>query len=428
MPRGALSVDISVDACARAIALLSCSVPLPDNAGSEWPRAEWREVDKLNERVTFRALAWLFERIRHVDDGLKQWQPVVLPEDFFRCRRCAPIAPSIKWTKDGKKITAIEDSQEAGQYERDLKLRPSPFVTQLKTDKSTGYVKVGLNIASLLHRALSRLPCDDRTQHPTLSWRLDTEFTSSVKVSLPQYRLSSNKSDLEHAQPPNFHKLPLRPEQLRSLTWMLQREATDAPPFIEEEISEAVLEHLGWRAEGLAQRAIHIRGGVLADQVGYGKTAITLGLIDCAYETVQKEFKKKDDIPGKVPVQATLAIVPPHLTRQWASEAHRFASKRFKKVVIISTAAQINNLTIETVQQADLVIVASNLFQSTVYLSNLEALAAAGTLPSQDGRYFNARLELCLEGLKNQVELLKTEGPEQVMRAIRDARKRGTYF
>ncbi|KAF8448928.1 hypothetical protein L210DRAFT_846955 [Boletus edulis BED1] len=422
VPRSSLEVAVNTDACARAVALLSCTVPLSDDAGPEWPRQEWREVDKLNERTTFRSLAWLLERIRHVDDNLHTWQTVNMPEDLHQCQRCAPTPPTIKWSKTGKKTVAIEDPQEAGQYERDLKLRPNPFVTQLRLEQNIGVVKVGLNITSLLHRALSRLPSENRPERPLLSWRLDTEFAPAVKIQLPTFALKSNRADPEHNQPPNF-KLDLRKEQLRSLTWMLEREAVDALPFVEEEISEAILEPLGWRAEGRAQRPVKIRGGVLADQVGYGKTAITLGLIDCSYKKVKKEFESKEDIPGKVPVRATLAIVPPHLTRQWQSESKKFAPGRFKNVVVISTATNINSLSIEAVQKADLVIVASNLFQSTVYLGNLESFAAGGTLPSQDGRYFNARLEICLEALKKQVERLTDEGSNSVMKAIRDARR-----
>ncbi|KAG8221025.1 hypothetical protein J3R82DRAFT_2535 [Butyriboletus roseoflavus] len=422
VPRGSLDVAVNTDACVRAVALLSCTVPLPDDAGPEWPRQEWREVDKLNERTTFRSLAWLLERIRHVDDNLHVWQTTDMPEDLHQCQRCAPTPPTIKWSKTGKKIVAIEDSQEAGQYERDLKLRPNPFVTQLRLEQNTGMVKVGLNIASLLHRALSRLPSENRPERPSLSWRLDTDFAPAVKIQHPPFTLQSNRADPEHSQPPNF-KLDLRKEQLRSLTWMLEREAHDVAPFIEEEISEATLEPLGWRAEGRAQRPVKVRGGVLADQVGYGKTAITLGLIDCSYQKVRKEFESKKDNLGKVAVKATLAIVPPHLTRQWRSESEKFAPGRFKKVVVISTATNINSLTIEKVQEADLVIVASNLFQSAVYLGNLESFAAGGALPSQDGRYFNARLEICLEALKKQVERLKNDGANSVMKTIREARR-----
>ncbi|KAG0709412.1 hypothetical protein DFH29DRAFT_842204 [Suillus ampliporus] len=426
VPGGTLSANVTTDACASANALLTCTVPLLEDAGPEWPRGNWREVDKVHERGTFKALAWLLERIRHVDDNFSHWQTVEAPDDLLHCQRCAPTPPTIKWTKNGKKVVAIEDTQEAGQYERDLKLRPSPFVTQLKMDNQVGVVKVGLNVASILHRALSRLPTVNRSERPVLSWRLDTDFAPSVKIQNPPFRLLSNKLDPEHSQPPNFDedRLPLRPEQLRSLTWMIAQEDADSEPFVEEEISEATLEPLGWRAEGRAQRPVRIRGGVLADQVGYGKTAITLGLIDCTAKSAKKEFKEKGDIIGKVPVQATLVIVPPHLTRQWRSEAQKFARNRFKNIVEISTAAQINNLTIEDVQDADLVIVASNLFQSSVYLANLEAFAAAGSLPAQDGRYFNVRLSITLQALQSQVERLKTEGSASVMANIRDTRKR----
>ena len=64
---------------------------------------------------------------------------------------------------------------------------------------------------------------------------------------------------------------------------MLAQEATK-DPFYEEEVSEAILGAMGWRAEGRVKRPVLIRGGIVADQVGYGKTAITLGLIDAAEE------------------------------------------------------------------------------------------------------------------------------------------------
>lgn len=321
-------------------------------------------------------------------------------------------------------MVAIENSVEAGAYERSLKRRPSPFITQLKLDNDgLGTVRIGLNIPSLLHRAMSRLPSKNRTEPISLSWRLDTDYTPAAKLSLPKFVLSSNKNDVEHAQPPHF-KVDLRIEQLRSLTWMLEREAIDAPPFIEEEVSEAMLDPLGWRAEGRAQRPVHVRGGVLADQVGYGKTAITLALIDCTAKKVAAELAEQPPLPGKIRTKATLCIVPPHLTLQWAKESEKFMGKRYKAVVI-STAAKLNALTIEDIQEADLVIVASNLYRSNVYLENFEALAASGALPTQDGRYFDSCVDDALKGLAGQVDRLRDKGSVAVMGEIKEARKRG---
>ena len=67
-------------------------------------------------------------------------------------------------------------------------------------------------------------------------------------------------------QPPHFKKYLLRPEQQRSLGWMLKQEAS-TEKFVEEEVEEAVLPALGWRAEGRAERAVLVRGGIVADQV-----------------------------------------------------------------------------------------------------------------------------------------------------------------
>lgn len=402
---------------------MTCKVSLKGQVGTEWPRGKWADVDKIHERGTFRSLAWLLERIRHVDDNFRAWQQVDIPGDCSNCERCAPSAPELRWVQSGKKVIAMEDPVQAGEYERRLKRRPSPFVTQLRlTEDGTGQARVGINIPSLLHRATSRLPTKNRTGKTTLSWRLDTNFTPAANANLPKFTILSNKRDNQHAQPPSF-KIPLRKEQLRSLEWMIHQESPNAAPFIEEEISEAVLDPLGWRAEGRAQRPVQVRGGVLADQVGYGKTAITLGLIDCTAKSVAKEFAKKGPVPGKVHVKGSLIIVPPHLTRQWASEVKKFTSDRFT-VLVISTVSNLNSTKTEDIQDADIIIVASNIFKSNVYLDNLQLLGGAGELPSKEGRHFNAQLEKILASLKNHVDLLQEKGSLAVLNEIKASQKR----
>ncbi|PIL24715.1 hypothetical protein GSI_12601 [Ganoderma sinense ZZ0214-1] len=431
-PAEGISINISQDACKSANALLVSKIRLGADAGPEWSQLVYKEIDKVHERSTFRALAWLTERIRNIDGHFAEWQEVDNQDHGHDgengkvpCRRCAPVSPDILWAKGKKgKVTAFEDVVQAGEFERSLKRRPSPFVTQLKVDgDGVGILRIGVNITSLMHRALSRLPTFGRGETPTLAWRLNTDFTPAVKISLPKFKLISNRPDTEHAQPPSF-EVPLRPEQLRSLTWMLEQEKQASLPFIEEEISEAILEPLGWRAEGRAQRAHHVRGGVLADEVGYGKTAISLGLIDCAAADVEREFKKAKRAAGYIATKATLIIVPPHLTGQWTDEVRKFTGTRFN-VITLHTASNLKSLTIQRVVDADLVIVASNLFRSSVYLDNLEAIAGAGELPTQDGRFFDARLDIVLKGLAKQVERLRNldQGAKAVMHQIKEGRE-----
>ncbi|EJD08575.1 uncharacterized protein FOMMEDRAFT_102039 [Fomitiporia mediterranea MF3/22] len=427
-PSTSFVVSMSTDDCISAKALLVCKVPLKDQTDAVWPRGKWVEVDKVHERVTFRALSWLIERIVHENEQFNQWLEVTVPNNSIthKCGRCAPAPPGILWIRnENGKVRAVEDALQAGVYERDLKNRPAVFVTQLRLDEGTrvGVVRIGVNFQSLIHRAYSRLPTLDRAANPTFSWYLNTNFTDYPKLNLPKFILTSNRKDTKVDQPEHF-KIPLRPEQLRSLSWMLRQESLDAKPFIEEEIAEAVLGPLNWRAQGRAQRPVFVRGGVLADEVGYGKTAITLGLIDSGAKCIRQEPRPPSaQLSGKIYVRSTLIVVPPHLTRQWGSEVNKFTGDLFT-VVIVSTASSLNSLTIKDVQEADIVIVASNLFHSSVYLANLEAFAAGGTLPSQDGRFFNARLDHILGSLRDQVEQLRTNGSEAVMQAILDARKK----
>lgn len=310
-----------------------------------------------------------------------------------------------------------------------LKSRPAPLVAQLRLDERIGQIQIGLNVATLLHRALSRLPCTGRQQAPELSWRLQTDYQAVETAFFRPLKLllKSNREDVQAEQPPNFGsgvKDPkLRPEQLRSLTWMLAQEAEKPFSFVEEEVAEATLGPLGWRAEGKASRRVNIRGGVLADEVGYGKTAISLGLIDTAKHVKNHQLP---DIPrpGRLTTQATLVVVPAHLTKQWEGEISKFLRRKDYRVVKLLDLTSINSVSVRDIQTADIVIVALSIFRSPLYWSNLAGFAASGSLPNGDQatRHFVSRFKQVLDGLDAQVELLQTaNGPSQVSARIKES-------
>lgn len=410
-PNG-LQIRVSNDDCKSANAVLTCQVFLRGQAENVWPEDVWREVDRIHERNTFESLAWLTERVRSMPH-LSKWNFVELPDDHSNCERCAPTTPRLKWIRKANKYVPREDPTQAAPYERALKNRPAPFVTQLKLERSgtgdqIGMLRIGLNIPTLVHRALSRLPNEGRSELPLLSWRLTTDYIPESKLVLPSFKLTSNKNDKEFSQPPNFIT-KLRPEQLRSLTWMMDQEKESSLPFIEEEISEALLTHLNWRAEGKAERPILVRGGVLADQVGYGKTAITLGLIDCSRPSIEIPSELK----GSIPTKATLIVVPPHLTNQWPSEIRKFAGDSYR-VLKIQLQSDLNKTSIQQILDADIIVVASTLFKSDKYLSNLAGFAATNTAPASEGRRFNAWQKIALAKLSEQVDDLRDGGAEFV--------------
>jgi hypothetical protein len=394
---------------------------------------QWFEVDKLREREYIRLVSWILQRVRNISHDA-QWIDVTLTPDLqadgCKCERCAPTRPIIMWyRKDkgrGSDVRAIEDSRQAAPYERALKTRPSSFQIHVRYSPETrkGDIVIGINPATLIHQAASHLA--PRQGPIGASWRLDTAYVPIPIISKPEFTIPSNRHDEPASQPKGF-KLNLRPEQLRSLKWMQQQEDT-SEPFVEEEICEGVSEHLGWRLEGRARRSVMIRGGVLADQVGYGKTAIMLGLIST--RDAKKVSKASDCPPGKVLAKGTCVIVPAHLVLQWKSEVTKFIDtigKRRPKVVTLHTGAEINSTTVEEIQDADVVIVASTLPNSEHYMDNLGAFSGI-TLPLKAGRYFNARLRQAHEALAKQVVLLQGgNGVDKVRNNIKIAYENGEF-
>ncbi|KAJ3042657.1 hypothetical protein HDV00_006936 [Rhizophlyctis rosea] len=321
-------------------------------------------------------------------------------------------------------MVPIEDVVQAGAYEQAMKRRPQPFIVQLNEKNGMGHVRIGVNVVSLLHRATASLPANIRSDsdHLQLLWRLTTD---EKPAPLKKLQLTSNKLDPAYSQPPNF-QVKLRPEQLRSLHWMVKQEEAIEPTFVEEEVAEAELGSLGWRVEAKAARPALIRGGVLADEVGYGKTAITLGLIDVARS---KRDATLPTLKGIVSVKATLIVVPGHLVKQWPTEIQKFLGKSFsdKHVKVISTVANLNKLTIADVEQAEVIVMASSVFKSAKYLENFADFSGAGgRLPTsaKGGRHFETRYETMIAALRERVSKLSEGGRENV-RAVLDAIEAG---
>ena len=136
------------------------------------------------------------------------------------------------------------------------------------------------------------MPAQPLAKRPRLS---DAEGEGLVAEG---FALRCNSADAPVANPALFRQHPLREEQRRSLAWMLEREA---------------------RPSGFL-------GGLLADKMGYGKTATTIGLVTQDPASVATGV-------GNRPVawhesyllsNTTLILCPAHLVQQWEDELVKF--------------------------------------------------------------------------------------------------------
>jgi hypothetical protein len=426
-----LSICPSVNSCQVAHVVLSCAASIPESEYSAWRLDDWVEIPLTEHKEFFTAFAWLTQKASTLP-GLEEWQEVSNPPSTS-CQMCAPDAPGIKWRleapkqakkkgnatkpltakkKQPSKLAAFEDPGQAAAFERRLKNRPPPLVTQVHID-NVGLIKLRLavNPETLMHRAVAKLLTSNDGAGLSMSWRLCTSQTLPAEVTLPAFTLKNNDHDPPVGKPPGF-LFDLRPEQSRSLAWMVRQESEEVEPFIEEEVEEASIPQIGWRAEGRARKPILVRGGVLADQVGYGKTVTTLALIDTQRSRDREAAKLP--VKGRISLQATLILVPPQLPDQWDREIKKFLEKnRAYTVLIIKHIATLQKMTIAEFKRADIIILSWKVCEGDSYLFNLAQFAGMVELPEKTTRRAAAVwYEHALNEISEHVDELQSGGRE----------------
>lgn len=457
---GAVSKSAAADAAARVeltptahetpTLVASCSVParadgestfeslLRTSRANEIVPVETKDGEKTNwvtikarSKTAFKDVKWLTTRVE-IPRVFDAWHEFALPTDILQSAPgsspnevCAPTPPELQFVLVKNKLVARENPAQAGEYEKALKNRPDTFLVQISNGSSAGAagkdsLRVGVNAAALASQTIMQLPQHLPRDDLKVSWRLVANNGgggANGDVAFPRLNLMSCRAESAAEQPPNFSKYPLRPEQLRSLAWMQKQEATDAPYF-ETALEESVLNALDWRAECKAEIPVSIKGGILGDQVGYGKTAITLAMVDSS-RVADKDLPSIASAGSRIPTKCTLIVVPSHLPSQWALEVKKFVGAALKTKVV-KNLAHLNGLSIADIQNLDVLIVSETLLRtSDEYWYRLACLSGAGRLPpcrptkTSGGvdRRFAIAYEKILAGLGERIAELSASAP-----------------
>lgn len=320
---------------------------------------------------------------------------VVLSAD---CVGCASKVPEVLFEKAEKvrgtgarsigPVAARHRAQDRVAYNHMLNTRPSALRIDHNVDPArtahpkklddVTYVDVRFvaHGHSLLQKARSYL-----AEHPAhYQDSVETRGTFAFEVSvLEDPRLDLARIEImpptpvdpkDAKQPEGFQSgIELFPEQINSLHWMLEREQIQNPPgFVEKEIAEVYVDQLRLRVYAHAERNIVRRGRVVADDVGFGKTAVCLGLIASQHDTDRNEFldlrKSNPQLRGMCHLHATLVIVPNQLTQQWYCEAKRFLQNN-NHILIIQDFRQLQTLRPTDLESADIIICSSKVMHDT---------------------------------------------------------------
>ena len=100
-----------------------------------------------------------------------------------------------------------------------------------------------------------------------------------------------------------------------------------------------------------------MKGGVLCDEVGLGKT---LSFISLILENPLRELKDDES-------KASLVFCPPRLCKQWENEIKKFVKKKIK-VASITSIVKFKKLTVDDFKNYDVIIISFNFITNKKYL------------------------------------------------------------
>lgn len=391
--------------CHRDQVLLTMSLPIIGKSAEAIQDAvqTLKDLD-LSQQLDFAEFARLIgpcyaavERatIQHLQGSrtVRLWDTVLAGD----CRVCAPVLPMVVWRKPEAKgrtsIVATYKKDDEQKYNADLIEQPSSFridhsVTQDAHDdkKIPGVQYVDIRFVGRVHTLmqqarsyLSTHPsyhCDTMDTWTTFALGFGILENPSLALTTPKIRAPASVAELQESelQPEGFKAgMSLLPEQLASLQWMLNRENDKQQiVFAEKELAEVYIDRLRFRAIAQATRHIVRRGRVVADDVGFGKTAVCLGLIDRQRQMDgESRLQRTGDksLAGLKHLKATLVIVPNHLTQQWKTEARRFLKDANYNIYVIETYSGISKSAM--LDKADIIICSNQVFKHKDYKSEL---------------------------------------------------------
>ncbi|SPO06612.1 uncharacterized protein DNG_09302 [Cephalotrichum gorgonifer] len=298
-------------------------------------------VSTHNHDDLLKNFAFAFKRISLLR-GPSSSGEVDLPQDL--CRRCVPEVPTLHRLRNEchKVVQVVEDITECETFERNINERPPPFkiYVGMDHDQTQMTMHVELNLSALCHRAAGHLPREGaemgvrrRTDRVKATAQIVTDFIDSPGIFTPfaEAVLRVPENDDGPLNIPSFDKTgnKLWPNQMPCVRWMLKRER-DPAPFIEAEVEEHHERQIGLRLVGRATNENWGRGGVVAHEVGFGKTVVTLALLDHERGRIEDSINQRrmDCGEGLIHSKATLIIVPHHIVDQWRDEVRRLVKRQ----------------------------------------------------------------------------------------------------
>eukprot|EP00536_Pseudo-nitzschia_multiseries_P012821 jgi/Psemu1/33218/gm1.33218_g len=274
-----------------------------------------------------------------------------------------PPMPQEQWYKDSERselknkgvYVRRPDPDESREFKKKIMNRPHGWEAYAVDDRGTNKVKLFMRphvLAQLSAHALLAKRGLRENNNITMEYRL-SNIRSQADPKIDEFRIC-NTNDLPESIECDFKKdKELYPRQRQALTKLLHIEEGKSI-YQETEMSEQGLPGAGWTIATRASRSVPVKGGVCADAIGAGKTAVSIALVIKGLKK-SRQICKNGNIMESA---ATLIVVPPALINQWYEEFDKFVHERVMlKVLKIYSIRQLMEHSVKDILSADAVIV-----------------------------------------------------------------------
>ncbi len=147
------------------------------------------------------------------------------------------------------------------------------------------------------------------------------------------------------------------------------------------------------RLELDATAGFQLKGGLLGDKVGFGKTLTTIGLI------ASRESAKMPPIPEQYKNQfwhapkTTLIFVPSNLIAQWESEIRKFLPQKKWKILRIENITSLRKQSVNKIKEFDIILCTYRIAYSPGYEDRWKELCnQSGEIVSHEDKQVTKRV------------------------------------
>ncbi len=316
------------------------------------------------------------------EEGLKYgltldspWMSILQPSDVFfgRCERTIPPRPEERWIHDDERNEWVRTSEIMASRQYFLNLRSAPQCFDFVADRKEGCLTVKCYPQVAAHHAAFALiegRGEGMERDVSVTFRL--LCSSQQKDPILQRFLLHNCRELDETSVKLKGNFDLYERQKKAVTKMLNIEGGKVD-FEEIEMSEQPMPgSTGWSLVAKASRTSQLRGGVIADAIGSGKTLISIAIIlkGIAAARESRQYPRKSS--------ATLVVVPPALISQWRDEIKKFTDE-LPNVLCIYDDSSLKAITVEMMLGADVIICPVDLLEAKNYMARVTRAATGST-------------------------------------------------